>query len=650
MRKLKKLLKFSVITVIFIVITATYLVLNTDLELVKRSLLDEVRDKTGRELVIDGDIMLVPSLTPALTATGVSLSNSDWGSQPLMFNVGRIEARISLASLLTGTVHIERFILEDTAINLEKKRDGSGNWVWNTDNKAPSEQVIEQGLRNAILFMLMPSVLIDEVQIKNARIVYREHRTGNISRIAISDFSTSSPRMDDPMDFSLTLAYNNIPMVLDGSVDTLNELLDGDAFSLNINGGISGIKFRAKGDITNIMELNGANLEFTTNVGSLADFTWLGVEKLPDYGPFTVHGHIKYDNKENITIKPVSIELGKSVISGHASLDAKRKVPMLNARLKSDEIDISPWFTAKKTKKDKKNRHLFPRGKLSLAPLSAFNAYLTVTADKIKHPVLVLENSRLDINLQDGELLISNVAKAAGGNLDMVMGLRPGKSDNTIMSAGINGSNIMLEHLPPQADPWFTGGSTDITINGQGTGNSFSEIMGHFHGNLLVNVGEATIPDSDINLLGADILFSTFNSVNPFKDETSFLECAVINFAINDGTIKINRQIAMQSSKMHMVASGKINLKEESLKLDVMPYAKEGVGFNLSTFTGAGKIGGTLANPKVEFGAENVLKTGVSAGAAVLTSGLSLLAQGLFSNAGADRHPCDTALEKNSNL
>ena len=628
----------------FIVISATYLILNTDLELVKTSLLQDVREKTGRELVIDGDIMLVPSLTPALTATGVSLSNSDWATQPLMFNVGRIEARISLASLLTGTVHIERFILEDTDINLEKKRDGSGNWEWSEPREPrPEQEIMEQGLRNAILFMLMPAVLIDEVQVKNARIVYREHREDKISRVAIRDFTTSSPQMDAPMDFSMKFAYNNIPVVMDGSVDTLNDLLSGDAFSMNVNGGISGMRFRAKGDITNILELAGANLEFTTIVGSIADYSWLGLKKLPEIGPATVHGHIKYDTKENITVKPVNIELGKSVITGQVSIDAERKKPLLNGRLKSDEIDISDWF---KSIKDK-DSYLFPRGKLSLRAFSAFDANLTLTSDRIKHPVIILENSRMDINLQNGEFLFSNVAKAAGGNLDMVMGLRPGKKDTTIMSAGINGSNIMLENLPPQTDPWFTGGSTEIAINGQGAGSSFSDIMGHFHGNLLVKVGEARMPNSEFDLLGADIVFSAFNSINPFKDDTSFLQCAVIKFDINDGEIKIDRQIAMESSKMRMIASGKIDLEDESLKLAIMPYAKEGVGFNLSTFTGAGKVGGTLTNPKIEIGADNLLKTGVSAGAAVFTSGLSLLAQGLFSNASADRNPCKTALEKN---
>ncbi len=65
---------------------------------------------------------------------------------------------------------------------------------------------------------------------------------------------------------------------------------------------------------------------------------------------------------------------------------------------------------------------------------------------------------------------------------------------------------------------------------------------------------------------------------------------------------------------------------------------------NLISVAGAAKIGGTLANPTPVIDAENAIRTGLSAGAAVATGGLSLLAQGLFSKSGADPEPCNTAL------
>jgi len=57
-------------------------------------------------------------------------------------------------------------------------------------------------------------------------------------------------------------------------------------------------------------------------------------------------------------------------------------------------------------------------------------------------------------------------------------------------------------------------------------------------------------------------------------------------------------------------------------------------------------LGGTLANPKPGVDTKAALQAGVSAGAAVATGGLSILAQGLLDSSDVDEDPCATALGK----
>jgi hypothetical protein len=154
------------------------------------------------------------------------------------------------------------------------------------------------------------------------------------------------------------------------------------------------------------------------------------------------------------------------------------------------------------------------------------------------------------------------------------------------------------------------------------------------------------MPNTNIDIFGADVLMTTFNRLNPLSNSeaTSLLECAVINLDIRDGLIKIDRQIAMQTEKMNMVGSGEINLKTEQINLGIKPYAREGIGLNLGAISGVARIGGTLANPTPEIDPKGTLTAGVSAGAALATGGLSLLAQGLFNRSQNDPTPCNTAL------
>ncbi|MCI0590994.1 MAG: hypothetical protein L0Y67_05235, partial [Gammaproteobacteria bacterium] len=91
-----------------------------------------------------------------------------------------------------------------------------------------------------------------------------------------------------------------------------------------------------------------------------------------------------------------------------------------------------------------------------------------------------------------------------------------------------------------------------------------------------------------------------------------------------------------------------INLKTEELELGIHPKAREGLGIGAGSFSELVRVGGTLAEPKPEPDPVGALKTGASIGAAVFTSGLSLLAEGLFRHATADRSPCATALSSHS--
>jgi hypothetical protein len=172
--------------------------------------------------------------------------------------------------------------------------------------------------------------------------------------------------------------------------------------------------------------------------------------------------------------------------------------------------------------------------------------------------------------------------------------------------------------------------------------------MGALNGQFLLKVGQGRIASNVASKPGVGVILKTFDSLNPLakSEPYSQLECAVVNLQIKDGIATTDKGIALQTSKITMVGSGAVNLKTEQLDLGFRPYAREGTGVNLGTLAGAGRVGGTLADPKLVIDAANVLKAGATAGAAVMTFGLSTLAQGMFDKTTADPRPCDTALGK----
>ena len=632
---MKLLLKISGIAILLIVVGVMVFIMTLDINQYKPALVAKVSEQTGREFNIEGDLQISPSLSPSISVSGISLGNAPWATEQNMFSIGLVEARVSLIPLITGTIHINHFILHDTAISLEKAPDGSGNWE--LDGAVTSEQADSESETTAL-----PPINIESIEIRNAQFTYRDQLTGSTTEFSIREFSTTVTDMDEPFNFELAADFNELPIELAGTLGPINTLLSGEPYALDIQGNVSELAITLNGNIANALEARGGDIVFSAATDSLLELGEFTESELPDLEPVSVSGNIKFDDPAKIYIESLNVVLGQFAIAGSINIESEGEIPGLTAQLQSDQIDLRPFAS----ETEEEVEFLFPRDELPLEALTSINVDLSLQTNRLILPSIELTNNRLSIQLQDGNLNFSNESGLAGGNLSAKIGLQTDSDNQTTLSTNISGNGILLELLPHEDDKWFVGGSTDIAINGQGTGTSIAEIMGSYNGNLLIKIGEATFPNSSIDMFGADVLLSTFNKLNPLsKEETStLLECAVINLPVNDGIIDVDSQIAIQTSKMYMVGSGEINLKDESINLGVKPYAKKGIGLNFSSVAGAAKIGGTLANPGVELDGANALKLGVSAGAAVATGGLSLLAQGLFSKASADPDPCNTAL------
>jgi len=633
---MKLFLKISAITIFLIVIGVVIFIYTLDINKYKPVLEQTVSNQTGREFTIHGDIGISPSLIPVITLNGLNLANAPWASTDSMLNAERVEARLSLLPLLSGTVHINNFILHNTRINLEKNPDGIWNWeldVLTSDAGAPPP-LSEQSAP-------LPPIFIDEIDIRNAYISYIDQQTDTSTAFNITEFTSSVSGLDSPLHITVIAEYDNLPLTISGTVGPLDTLLADNNYLIDLAGSFDAVEFEARGNIERPMQLQGADISFSGRLRTLADLNELATSELPDIRPVTVNGKITFDDLDRISINEFRAQLGASDISGDIVLQLAESTPRLTAGLSSDTMDLSPFMVEEK----EETEFLFSRDELDLAGLSWINADISLSIAQLELPKINLANTELTVKLQNGHLQSSTTTTVAGGKLSASIGLQ--SRDNAVMlNTDISGSNIMLEQLPHSQRQWFTGGPVELQIKGSGHGNSVAGIIGDFTGNVLIKVGEATMPNSSVDLVGADILMSVYNRFNPFanNEEFSLLECAVINFYVNNGLIIVDRQIAMQTSKMNMVGSGEINLITESLNLGMKPYAREGLGLNIGAITGVARIGGTLANPRPEIDPKGTLTAGVTAGAAIATGGLSLLAQGLFSRVSNDQMPCATAL------
>ena len=115
-----------------IIALALYLTI-TDFSEYRTDIEEAVTEATGRELRIDGEFRPVV-FPPSLVAVGITYANSEWGADTPMVSVGHISVKVNLASVFSGPIVIEEFLLRDVDLLLEESANGDGNWTVGEDS------------------------------------------------------------------------------------------------------------------------------------------------------------------------------------------------------------------------------------------------------------------------------------------------------------------------------------------------------------------------------------------------------------------------------------------------------------------------------------------------------------------------------------
>jgi len=113
-----------------------------------------------------------------------------------------------------------------------------------------------------------------------------------------------------------------------------------------------------------------------------------------------------------------------------------------------------------------------------------------------------------------------------------------------------------------------------------------------------------------------------------------------VRLDIEDGVATVRDRIAVKTDRVTLSGGGDIDLSSEELKIVILPRARKGFGINATTLAKIVRLGGTLAQPKIEADASRLLQTGAEWLAVVYSAGWSLIAQGLFDRIQANTDVC----------
>ncbi|UCH74780.1 MAG: AsmA family protein [Rhodospirillales bacterium] len=329
----------GVVALLVAVIVGAVIVLNfLDFNAYKPVIADAVRNSTGRELVIAGDLRVEISFTPGIVAEGVTLSNAEWGSRPEMVAAQRLEIHVAPLPLIYGSLQIRRIELTGADVLLETDADGRANFAFAMQEDAPEELRPQEEARDG--FTAVPLIL--EARVRESRLTYVNGATGVTRSAAFEAVTLNSGGRGAPLKLDVAASYNDVPLRAEATLGAMSDLIAPNGpwpVDLAAEGG--GAKLTVAGTIAEPLAGAGLDLAVSLNGAQTGDLSGLLGSPLPELGAYALSGRLTGDLRSTLELGDLKTQLGTSDLAGSATASLAGPRPVIDAKLLSKKLDLA---------------------------------------------------------------------------------------------------------------------------------------------------------------------------------------------------------------------------------------------------------------------------------------------------------------------
>jgi uncharacterized protein involved in outer membrane biogenesis len=579
--------------VVVVVGGAVVAIESIDFNQYRSTIADQVKQATGRDLEIAGDLKVGLSLTPTAAVDDVSFANAAWGSRPAMATVKPFEVEMALLPLITGDIRVKRVVLKGADILLETDAKGQGNWAFGQAGAAAQPATAPSSGAGKL-------PVVNKISFEDVTITYKNGVTKKTQTVALQKFSAESADAASPIALEIVANLNGNPVSATGTIGALSGIVANQPLPIDIKGQGGGATFAAKGTIAKPAAGKGVAIALTAAGKSLADLTPLAGSPLPPLGPYSFSGNLS-DAEGGYKVAGLQLKMGTSDIAGDAALALAGARPKIVATLSSSLLDAqdfgikpAPPADAAPAASKSGDGRVFPDDPLPFDLLKAVDAKVAFTGQKVIRGTVTLDGLAVVLDLAGGKLTIGKFdAGITGGRLG-ISGVVDASAPQPavalkITSRGIEAGTLMQTFGQSAV---LSGGKVDMDLDVKGQGKSVRQIMAGLSGNTSLQMGEGRINNRFAKIMLSDLfkLISTGGSA-----DSSNLNCVVSKFDIAKG-LATSKVLVVDTNGATIVGDGKVMLDSEKLDMHLDPKAKQANLVNLAIPV---NVGGTLASPSV---------------------------------------------------
>lgn len=216
-----------IVAVVLFVVAAVLFSRFFDPNAFKGQIAAAVKESTGRELVIPGQIELSYFPWLGFEVGEVRLGNPPgFGDGPFLELAGA-GARVKLLPLLSRRLEVSKIVLEGARVNLAVDRAGNDNWTFTAPHGAPGEAAKESEESEADRRdagagageMGLAALSVGGVEVSSGAVTYQDARSGLEASVTDVTLTVGAIASGDPVDLAFAGKFEANEPSLAGSVD-----------------------------------------------------------------------------------------------------------------------------------------------------------------------------------------------------------------------------------------------------------------------------------------------------------------------------------------------------------------------------------------------------------------------------------------------
>lgn len=611
-----RILKWIALAIAALAILFVIAVLVFDWNWLRAPIAHRVADRTGRELLINGDLKVRLGWPLLRVRAGqVSFGNPDWAKEKYMLTADEVEFSLGLPELLKRHFAVNDIRLVRPVVNLQISPDGRKNWLLDKEQKDESSR------------MQIGRLTLDHGQITFDDPRQKTHLAVDVSTQDVVDQGSTQAGVV----FAAKGRYLGQALRARGTGGPVLAISnESSPYPLNVDLAVGHTQVQADGTITGLTTFSAIDMQLAIRGDSLADLYPLIGIALPETHSFRTKGHIAHSGK-TWRYEKFSGVIGSSDLAGTLQVDTGGKRPYLQGEVVSELLDIAdlgPVVGAQQTMSRAAQARAEPApstpsqsaAKTPGGPVLPDVPFRTerwksVDADvKLKAKTLrrakalPLQDLTTHLKMQDAVLTLDPLNfGVADGTLASTIILN-GQQDPIQARSKIHIRKIQIRKLFPTVKLNKTSiGQINGEVDLEGTGNSVGRMLGTANGKFAVVVDGGEISKMMMEMAGLHLWDMLKLKIT--GDQVIPVRCGVADFDVKNGIMN-TEVFVLDTTVTTLNVTGSISLRDERLNLELNPHTKQ---TSVLALRGPIYIRGTFSDPQAGIATGRVAARGLGA-------------------------------------